>query len=354
MKRLHINTAKMLLPALLAVTLFSCVRKDNFFPSNSPSTRKTIVEILNGGTPATVVKNPIDFVTTSQTVLAIDLRRDANDAGDLNTTMTVVVKDDTAAAHVANPSYLFMPSSWFSYSSESPRVGGTGGTFTFVFKPGEFAKQIYVVIPDATVMDPSALYGFGFTITSITGSGTISASKSLILEIGAKNPWDGVYAVTGPMVDVTNSALVQWANQAGYSDAWLNAHPGTWQANLVTVGASRCNVLDADVWGDYVHPIWTGTGDSYYGSFGMVVDFNPANNTVSAMHNYWGETAHGGSGAPNYQASNTRYATLDPSGVNAVQGNKDILIKYFMYHPAVVPSGPRVSFNEKWAYIGSR
>src|ERR1051325_5422374 len=128
MKRFPINTAKVLLPALLAVTLFSCVRKDNFFPSNAPSTRKSVVKILDGGTPATIKKNPVDFVNTSQRLLAIDLRRDPNDQGDLNTTMTVVVKDDTAAVHAANPGYLIMPAGWYILDSESPRVGGIGGT----------------------------------------------------------------------------------------------------------------------------------------------------------------------------------------------------------------------------------
>ena len=61
-----------------------------------------------------------------------------------------------------------------------------------------------------------------------------------------------------------------------------------------------------------------------------------------------------GSGAPLYASSNARRAVLDPSGVNAVQSNKDILIKHWMVQPTVVPSGPRSLFNERWKYLGPR
>lgn len=362
MKRFQINSAKMLLPALLAVTLFSCVRKDNFFPSNSPSTRKAIVSILGGGTPANIKKNPVDFVSTSQRLLAIDLRRDPNDQGDLNTTMTVVVKDDTAAVHTANAAYQIMPTSWYSFESESPRVGGIGGTFTFVFKPGEFAKQIYLVIPNATLLDPSALYGFGFTITSIaSGTGMISASKSLIIEVGAKNNWDGVYAVTGPMIDAANPALTQFNDPTW--DPFTAAHGGAWELDLVTVGANECIGFDETYTGWPAHPILSSGSTSGYGGVGLIVQFDGATNKVSKVYNWYGDPTRGpansfgnpaaGSGPPLYQASNTRYLTLDPAGINAVQSNKDILVKYLMYQPSVI-AGVRTTFNEKWQYIGPR
>ena len=306
-------------------------------------------------------KNPVDFVTTSQRVLAIDLRRDPNDNGDLNTTMTVVVKDDTAAVHAENPGYLIMPAAWYSFDSESPRVGGIGGTFTFVFKPGEFAKQVYIVIPNATLLDPSALYGFGFTIKSLTGSGVISASKSLIIEIGAKNNWDGVYAVTGPMTDVVVPTLTQFNDPTW--DVFEAAHGGAWELDLVTVGANECIGFDPTVYGLPSHPILSSGAASGYGGVGLIVDFDPATNKVSKIYNWYGDPSRGpanglgnpasGSGPPLYQASNTRYLTLDASGINAVQGNKDILIKYLMYQPSLT-AGVRTTFNEKWEYVGPR
>jgi hypothetical protein len=355
MKRIQINATRFLLPMVVAITLFSCVRKDNFFASSSPSTRKAVVKILGGGTPAVVVKNPIDFVSTPQRVLVVDLRRDPTDEGELNTSMTVVVKDDTTAVRNADPSYLDLPGAWYTIDSESPKVGGKGGTFTFLFKPGEFAKQIYITIPNATLLDPSSLYALGFTITSVTGSGVISTSKSVVIEIGAKNDWDGIYAVTGPMTDYANPALVQWNNPApSWGDPFPIANGGAWELHLITFGATRCYMYDNTIWGDYFHPILNGTSNSGYGSFALAVDFDPATNAVSNVFNIYGLASYGGSGAPNYVASNGRSAVLDPSGINAVQGNKDILIKYFMMQPSVVPVGPRTAFDEKWKYIGPR
>ena len=281
MKRFQINAVKMMIPALLAVTLFSCVRKDNFFPSNSPSTRKAVVKIIGGGTPATVSSNFIDFINTSQRVIAIDLRRDPNDQGDLNTSMTVVVKDDTAAVKAADPSYLIFPGTWYTLDSESPKLGGvasglytgSGGTFTFLFKPGEFAKQVYVVIPNATLLDPSSTYGLGFTITSVTGAGVIGDSKSLVVTIGAKNAYDGVY-----------------------EDTYTNYHPSSnptylpvdvEEVDMVTTGANTCKIY-FPLFGGYYNPAWLGGGVSAFGSQEPAYTVDPNTNQVTVQNAYVG------------------------------------------------------------------
>jgi hypothetical protein len=225
------------------------------------------------------------------------------------------------------------------------KAGGQGGTFTFTFKPGEYSKEIYITIPNATLFDPSSLYGLGFTITSADAGSKISTQKAVVVEIGAKNNYDGQYAVSGPMTDVSaaGAAFVQWANQPGYTDPFLVANNGGWELDLITTGANSCVMFDNTIWGDFFHPFWTGSANSGYGSFALIVNFNPANNTVASVVNYYGQPS-----------GNGRSAQLDPSGVNAVQGNKDILIKYWMLQPSVVPVGPRVTFNEKWKYVGPR
>ena len=276
MKRLQINAAKVLLVSVLAVTLFSCVRKDNFFPSNSPSTRKAVVKILGGGTPANVVPNFIDFVNTSQTVFAIDLRRDPNDQGDLNTSMTVVVQDDTAAVKTANPAYKYMPTSWYNLQSESPKVGGVasgtyagnGGTFTFLFKPGEFAKQVYIVIPDATVLDPSSTYGLGFTVTSITGAGIIGDSKSLVVTIGAKNAYDGIYE--------DNFTNYHPSSNPGYTGAVTNVY-------MITTGGNKCKIYWPDGPG-YYNPSILGGNLTAFLSQEPEYTIDPVTNAVTVQN----------------------------------------------------------------------
>jgi hypothetical protein len=306
---------------------------------------QTLVKIINGGTPAAVAQRPVDFVATPTTILAIELRRDIPSETELNKTMIVTVKDDTAAVRAANPGYLRMPASWFSITADAVKPTVVGGNYTFTFKPGEFSKELYITVPNATLLDPSSLYGFGFTITTADANGKISTQKSVVVEIGAKNNYDGVYAVTGPLVDDLNADLTQW-NKPTFADPFPQANGGAWELHLITSGAASCTMFDNTIWGDKFHPlnVVSSGGNSGYGTFALIVNFNPANNAISSVTNFY---------AP---AANTRQAALDPSGVNAVQGNKDILIKYFMLQPSLVPAPPniRVRFDEKWKYIGPR
>jgi hypothetical protein len=275
-----------------------------------------------------------------------------------------VIKDDVAAVTAAG--YPVFPAAWYTIQSEVPKVGGSGGTWTFNFNAGDFAKQIYITIPNATLLDPSALYGLGFTIQSVSADGTISTQKSIIIEIGAKNDWDGIYAVTGPMTDLAVPTLTQWNNNnatSPISDPFVLANGGGWEAHLITTGGNECVVMDNTIWGIVGHPILSAGAHSGYGGLGIVIRFDAATNTVSSVHNFYGDPTRGGatalgnpqagSGPPNYAASNTRRIVLDPSGVNAVQGNRDILIKYLMFQPSVI-AGVRTYFDEKWAYVSSR
>lgn len=326
---------------------------------------QTVVKILGGATPGGLLKMPVDFVPTPTRLLVLQLRRDVPNETELNKTMIVTVKDDTAAVKAANPNYVLLPTAWFTVQTDGVKTGGQGGTWTFTFMPGEFSKEIYITIPNATLLNPSSLYGVGFTILTADGNATISTQKTLVIEIGAKNDWDGIYAVTGPMVDVTSAAFVQWNNPA-FPDPFPQANGGAWEAHLITAGASTVVMHDNTIWGTIGHPILSGTANSGWGGYGLVVNFNPATNAVSSIHNYYGDPAMGGptalgnpqtgTGAPLYESSNTRRAILDPSGVNAVQGNKDILIKYFMLMRSVIPAPPhiRVTFDETWKYIKAR
>ena len=359
----YLNLTKSLAIVAMLSLVFGACKKANVAPPLGDA-GLTLVKILGGSTPAAVVKKPVDFVNTPTKLLMIELRRDIPNETELNKTMIVTVKDDTAAVRAANPAYLNLPTAWFTVQTDGIKTGGQGGTWTFTFKPGEFAKEIYITIPNATLFNPSSLYGLGFTILTADAGGRISSQKSVVVEIGAKNSYDGIYAVTGPMVDLTGSPFTQWNNPA--VSGFPAANGGAWEAHLVTSGASTVFVVDQTIWGSCGHPMLNAGANSGFGSFGMVVGFNPATGTIATLHNYYGDPAYGGptnlgnpqagTGAPLYAASNTRRAVLDPSGVNAVQGNKDVLIKYFMVQPSVVPAPPsiRITFDEKWKYIGPR
>ncbi|MBK7434153.1 MAG: hypothetical protein IPI66_09835 [Chitinophagaceae bacterium] len=326
--------------AISALVFASCDKVD--VQKSIGDSGQTLVKILGGGTPATIKKNPVDFVNTPTTIVCADIRRDIPNSTELNKVMVVTVKNDNAAVATANPAYVILPSAWYTVGAATPF---SGGNYTVTMQPGEFAKEIKITIPNATLMDPSTLYALGFTITTADANGVISTQKSVVVEIGAKNNWDGVYMMSGTFSDVSNPVF---------------AYAGDQQYSLITIGATKCVVRNDDLNGGIPGYIFDNAGaGTYYGSYGLVISFNPANNAIADLWNYYGDptlpatsggTPSAGTGPPLYAASNGRRAVLDPSGVNAVQANKNIIIKHWMYHPSVVPVGPRSFFNETWTY----
>ncbi|MEO6540961.1 MAG: hypothetical protein ABIN74_08235 [Ferruginibacter sp.] len=350
--------------AIVSLIFMAC--KKSIVATPMGDAGQTLVKILGGGTPPSIIKKPVDFVPTSTRLLVLEVRRDIPNEAELNKTMIVTLKDDTAAISFynrdtvssnpnrTNPNKVFYNQfnpAWFSTSIDGAvKTGGQGGIWTITFKPGEFSKSVYLTIPDATLLNPSSLYAIGFTILTADAGAKISTQKSSIVEIGAKNNWDGVYKMSGTFSDVSNAAFTYYGDQ---------------QFSLITVGASTCIVRNDDLNGGIPGYLFlnAGTG-TYYGSFGLVITFNPVTNTISDLHNYYGDPAFPptvggtpatGTGAPLYAASNTRRAVLDPSGVNAVQG-KDIVLKYWLVQPSVIPAPPSIRsyFSETWKYIGPR
>ena len=135
----YLNLTKQLTAFSLAALLFtSCDKAKTTEPLGAG---KTYVTILQGGSPATLIKDPVDFVPVSTTLTKgiIDIRRLLATNADLNKTMIVTVKDDTAAVRAANSAYVQFPTSLYSLvlSDGVTKAGGQGGTFTVTFKPGE-------------------------------------------------------------------------------------------------------------------------------------------------------------------------------------------------------------------------
>jgi hypothetical protein len=331
----------------LAIGFTACIKKEVTPLKDEGS---TFVKILGGSSPSSLLSNPIDFVSTPQTIVVCDVRKDAANSADLSKSTTVTIKDDTAAVRAMNPNYVHLPSNFYTLTGSGvTKSGGMGGNYTVSFNAGDFAKEIKITVPNAQLLNPSSLYALGFTITGVSADSKISFEKSLVVEIGAKNPWDGVYEMSGTFTDVSNAAFV---------------YIGAQQYSLVTISASKCVVRNDDLNGGIPGYIFSNAGSgTYYGSYGLVVGFDAATNKINEFYNYYGDpslpaTGGGnpaaGTGAPLYASSNARRAVLDPSGVNAVQSNKDILVKHWMVQPTVVPSGPRSLFNERWKYLGPR
>lgn len=261
----------------IMVAFASCIKKE---VTDLKDEGNTLIKILGGDNPFAISANFIDFVNTPQQLLGIDLRRDANSQQSLQTPMTVVIKDDTAAVHAADPSYVIMPSSWYTIQSEVSKVGGSGGTFTFEFKPGDFAKQIYITVPNATLLDPSTIYALGFSISTVSGgNATIANARSVVVTIGAKNAYDGVYECV-----------------------WTNYHPssnpgytgGTTEIEFVTTGANKVKMFWNSPFSPfgpvYACPAILGGNLSAFGAQEPEFTIDVSTNAVTVQNSFVGAT----------------------------------------------------------------
>jgi hypothetical protein len=264
---------KSLLTFLLGYLLISftaCIKKEVTPLADEGA---TFVKILGGGFPATLVKNPIDFVTTPQTITVCDLRRDAANSEALAKTTSVIIRDDTAAVRAANANYIHMPATWYTLEGAT-KTGGLGGNYSVNFNAGDFAKEIRINIPNAQLMNPSSLYGMGFTITGVSADGKISFERSLVVEIGAKNPWDGVYAI--------NSGTVTRYTAPGTpaNDVLSGPLAGNPDIYLITVGANVVAIPPAGALGGLFWAV--GNNSMVAGVDGIRVTIDPATNLTTA------------------------------------------------------------------------
>ena len=272
----YINLAKKaLFFAFVAIGFSACEKVKQVEPVGDKG--QTIVKLVNGD----VTSNPghsilgIDFVNRTQTVTAADIRRDISNNAELNRPMTVVLKDDTAALRryntIHSTNILSMPTSWYTLNSQP--AGGVGGTYTLTLAPGEFGKEITVTVPNATLFNPSATYGFAFTITSVTADGAISAARTVVFELGAKNAYDGIYqVVSGLVTRYTAPGVVE-------SPSTLNGSlAGNPDVYLTTVGASTLAIPSGS--GGFQ---WAVSAGAVGGIAGITLNVDPVTNLTTIM-----------------------------------------------------------------------
>lgn len=67
-----------------------------------------------------------------------------------------------------------------------------------VIPAGQKFVEYVLTIPDATIIDPSEVYGVGLTIAEVGNGFTIAEnSKNVVIGVAIKNPWDGTYESEG-------------------------------------------------------------------------------------------------------------------------------------------------------------
>jgi hypothetical protein len=250
---------------VIAALAVSCLPKQE----SMGSAGQTLVKIFPSGYNLVAV----DAITTAQTGILFEVRKDIQSNAALNTTTTVVVQYDASGAiltkyNTANStSYVPLPT---SLATVSPAI--TGGTITLNFGAGDFSQAVTVSIPNAGNFDFSKHYALAFSVLSVSGTGTLSAAvnDTIVCEVLAKNQWDGVYVVTGTFVDYVTSA-------------WVGYYPKNVQ--LQTSGAQSCNKYDADqgIYGYIFATDASLTSLSYFGAFTPAFTFD-ANNNVGVYN----------------------------------------------------------------------
>ncbi len=269
------------------------------------------------GAPSRVISLVASDVDTTFVIVGVHL----NSAKPANKDITVTLVPDATVIDDYNndngTNYVVPPSGSYTLSDLNVVIpkGSRDGSFTLTAKSSDLA---------------GGEYAFGYKIESISDAEFVISRNysTLITIVGVKNKYDGHYSATGTMLDAASASLT------GY-------YPLEW--DLVTNGSSQVIVYDRDYTGTPAHIIYTGTGLSQYGSFGLIVNFDPATDKITSVVNFYGQPA-----------SNSRSAELDPSGINMWDPvTQSIDIKYWMNQPSVIP-GHRTSFDEHWEYVGAR
>lgn len=320
MKKIFLNNNWLALMVAVSIILPSCLKdKDNEDMISGPQNTEgqEWVTIPKGNKAANVLA--IEAKSEPQDVNLFQVSYDYVDPASTDITTTLVVNNDLVTAY--DPTAVVLPAN--AYTMPSPS--------TVVAKGQRLSDMFKIVLNTDLLPDPTAVYGVGFTISSVSKPGVQIPSnlKNVLFLFTVKNKYDGRYTVTGTMVDNANATLT------GY-------FPMTY--DMITAGAKVVDGFDPVVWEDYFVPIRSGTAVSGYGSYCPSFTFD-ANDKITGVINLYGQPA-----------GNGRYAQIDPSGVNAWDpATKTIKVKFFMFQPSVIPlPDPRVNFDWTMTYSGPR
>jgi hypothetical protein len=316
MKR-YIN--KLFLVCVAAFALTSCLDEDPLF---DPDKVENVIEFYDIGLIASPGSVYPLYAKTFPASDAVEMKIILSYSGahDNNQDIQVKFKLDPQALETYNEeegtNYEVLPSELYTMDA-----------FEVTIPKGQ--RQVEKTITFNTLeFDLSKDFALPFTITE-TSHGIISGNfETAIFAVGAVNKYDGVYEVTGEFSDATNPDF-------------SGIYPS--EVELRTVNGNTVARWDVDLGSPQGYLFNTGSGDSYYGSFGANFILDDAGNVTSVVNAF---------GQP---ASNGRSAQLDPSGVNKFtivsETDKTFEVSYYM----IQPTGTiRCYFKEKFTFVRNR
>lgn len=278
-----------------------------------------IPDTLNGKFAGFAMQN-LELSSDPQKLIIADIRRDVPNSAELDKPMTIVVEYDPGAVSAYDPSLTPLPLDAFI---PDPAIPLTGNEFTINLKPGEFAKEISVTIPDVTALDLTNNYGIGLTIKSVDANGKISTlQKTMVVQIGTNNDYDGIYRLY---------ASFARADQPTY--AGVNESPaGYYQPYyLVTVGPNSVDAsINTAAYGivstQIIYVI--GSGYTYFTGVAPRLNVEKTNNAVTVSE---GVAAVGTSVAFTQSAAELAASKYYPNGITGVansEGKKTIVAHF--------------------------
>ncbi len=147
---------------------------------------------------------------------------------------------------------------------------------------GSNSAYLKLNIPSTLLLNPNSNYGFGFSIASIDEAGYVIASnqKNIVVQVNAKNKYDGVWNLSGnhnrPTLDGRYEDITVKLITSGQFSAYMNWPNSSanfiYQGNAIQFGGPNVNA----------HPIATSAGAlSYYGSFTVNYIFDATDKFVA-------------------------------------------------------------------------
>jgi hypothetical protein len=289
-----------ILISFLLSVVFSC-KKDK---------DKGFVEISDVSTDGKVKTVSVNLMPGNVTVNAITLKNKSSDKS-VHVKLTL---DSTGMGAITGLKYL-LPSRFTLASLEYDVPANGAVNVPLTINPYYFTAD--------------TVYGIGFKIESVSSGDIAIDAGKIIVKFDFRNRWDGRYRVTGTLTDFANPA-VTFTEQ---------------ETSLITMGPTSVYMVPRDL-GIPGYLIRNGVSLSYYGGFGPVFHFDPSNNKITAVVNYYIQPA-----------SNPRTGELDPSGSNQYDpAIKAITVKFWLNEPGLITTPPhhRVAFTNTLLYLGPR
>jgi len=259
-----------------ALVFASCKKVET--PEPMGNSGQSIVKFLDGladtasGYSAGYKVINIDLVSTPQILEMADVRRDVPNNAELNKTMNITIKNDPGIASSYSSDFFPLPPGSYTVDAAIPVIGNE---YKVTLQPGEFSKLIKITLINALALDLNKKYAVGFIITSTDAGGKLAKlESSIVIEIGVKNKYDGVYNVSGTFFHPTNADLVGPFGTASSG--------GNLECELLTTGSNSLNRNYGGAVGESVIVYnKTSAAFTYFTGVKMRFAVNPSSNVVT-------------------------------------------------------------------------